>query len=564
MSTEGEPNVQPPLDRMLTAGRDICALALRCRRSAALMSPAEKAHDKVAFAEQIAPFLGGALRVLVDRGQQELPQRLHPRDVPPVEHAAHQHEQRRRMCLQRVLRAFVQKIQHVFRVERAEQDAGVLLHDAQQGMIIAALTIGVHGVQVLPVLLVPRAEAAAAVVPALLRQGEEHAERALLHHMMKAVGHAVREAPDEGVLSGQRGEKLCGVPDLHDILRHFDGKLVGEAHHREELALLFGERVDHGGGKDRGDVGAAVGEHTVLGIHPQVQIDGGEPALAVIQQGLDLLVGKLGAAAADVDGELGMVEAELLDADLVDLRAQTDDGGGGQENVAAGEDEVDVGGETRGERTEEPGCASAGQQVEIVEEDIAGAFACQRVAQVLDQQAAARGVGRAVVVAQQVEAGAGEGVLHAPPEDGEVGGIDADADDGDLLGAGALGEVPLDRGGLAVAHRGDDGRQGAARDRAQAFLQALGYVDRVQVPFCFWHGVHLRRWGCLFHYNGFPSRCKLMIAAIWRRRKRRAHGGGIAGVSRRRNKKGQTPSMVSLSPLTPLTFFCAATPASRR
>ena len=52
-----------------------------------------------------------------------------------------------------------------------------------------------------------------------------------------------------------------------------------------------------------------------------------------------------------------MVEAELLDADLVDLRAQTDDGGGGQENVAAGEDEVDVGRETRGERTEEAGCA---------------------------------------------------------------------------------------------------------------------------------------------------------------------------------------------------------------
>ena len=363
--------------------------------------------------------------------------------------------------------------------------------------------------QVLPVLLVPRAEAAAAVVPALLRQGKEHAERALLHHMMKAVGHAVRQAPDEGVLSGQRGEKLCGVPGLHDILRHFDGKLVGEPHHREKLALLFGERVDHGGGKDGGDVGAAVCEHAVLGIHPQVQIDGGEPALAVIQQGLDLLVGKLGAAAAGVDGELGMVEAELLDADLVDLRAQPDDGGGGQENVAAGEDEMDVGGEARGERTEEPGCAPAGQQVEIVEEDIAGAFACQRVAQVLDQQAAARGVGRAVVVAQQVEAGAGEGVLHAPPEDGEVGGIDADADDGNLLGAGALGEVPLDRGGLAVAHRGDDGRQRAARDRAQAFLQTLGYVDRVQVPFCFWHGVHLRQRGCLFHYNGFPSRCKL-------------------------------------------------------
>ena len=36
--TDGEPKVQPPLDWMLMAGRDICALALRCRRLMALMS----------------------------------------------------------------------------------------------------------------------------------------------------------------------------------------------------------------------------------------------------------------------------------------------------------------------------------------------------------------------------------------------------------------------------------------------------------------------------------------------------------------------------------------------
>ena len=35
---DGEPKVQPPLFWMLMAGRDICTLALRCRRLMALMS----------------------------------------------------------------------------------------------------------------------------------------------------------------------------------------------------------------------------------------------------------------------------------------------------------------------------------------------------------------------------------------------------------------------------------------------------------------------------------------------------------------------------------------------
>ena len=98
----------------------------------------------------------------------------------------------------------------------------------------------------------------------------------------------------------------------------------------------------------------------------------------------------------------------------------------------------------------------------------------------------------------------------------------------------------------------------------------------------------------MFHYNGFPSRCKPKSAAARRRRKRRAHGGGKlppsgGGESRcspagtpfprrggklpptaagragvhRREQKGTGHHMVSCPLLTPLTFLCAATPFGR-
>ena len=143
------------------------------------------------------------------------------------------------MRLQRVLRAFVQKIQHVFRVERAEQDAGVLLHDAQQGVIIAALIIGLHGVQVLPVLLVPRAEAAAAVVPALLRQGKEHAERALLHHMMKAENTTVCKIADKGIFFCHRGKNIFCILHVCNCPCHLCGKFICQSHHCQKILLLL-------------------------------------------------------------------------------------------------------------------------------------------------------------------------------------------------------------------------------------------------------------------------------------------------------------------------------------
>ncbi len=395
------------------------------------------------------------------------------------------------MRFQRAVRALLQKTQHLFRVERGEQDSCILLHDAQQRVIIAALPVGRHGVKILPMVFIPHAEALAVNALPLGRHLRKRALRAFLQHVVKAVGRAVRQALDKGVLSGEGGEQRLRAVVIRDGPRHLDGEFVGETHDREKFLLPLGEWVDHRGGEDGENIGIAVGERTVLGKHPQVQIDGGKPALAVIQQGLKLLVGEHGAAAAGVDGELGAAEAQLRGADLINLPAETDDLRGRHEGIAACDDEVDIRREPRGERAEKRGRAPVGQQVEIVDEDIAGAVACERVAEVVDEQTAAGGIGRTGVVLQKIQTGSGEGVLHAPPEDGEVVGIDADAEDERRFLLCALGKVPFHRCRLSVAHRRDDGRQRAARHRAQTVLKPLGYVDGIQIPFGSRHGASL-------------------------------------------------------------------------
>ena len=59
------------------------------------------------------------------------------------------------MLRQHLAGAAVQKRQHVIRTEGGEQDARVLLNDAQGGVIIAAPAVGVEGVEILPPRLVP-------------------------------------------------------------------------------------------------------------------------------------------------------------------------------------------------------------------------------------------------------------------------------------------------------------------------------------------------------------------------------------------------------------------------
>ena len=53
---------------------------------------AEKTHNEVALAQQVAAFFLGQLRVLLNGCQQQRLQLQHFRDLPPCEHPAHQHQ----------------------------------------------------------------------------------------------------------------------------------------------------------------------------------------------------------------------------------------------------------------------------------------------------------------------------------------------------------------------------------------------------------------------------------------------------------------------------------------
>ena len=171
----------------------------------------------------------------------------------------------------------------------------------------------------------------------------------------------------------------------------------------------------------------------MLRERPQVQVDGGEPALAGVEQRFRLRVGKLRAAAVRVNGQLRMVQPQLLCAEPVDPRPQPDDLRGGQKAVAAGDDQVDVGGQAARKHTEKGGHALVCEQVKIVDEQIAGAFPRQLMAEIVRQQPAAGGVRGTGILPQQVDARAGKGVLRAPPEDRKIVGIHADADDAQRL-----------------------------------------------------------------------------------------------------------------------------------
>ena len=97
--------------------------------------------------------------------------------------------------------------------------------------------------------------------------------------------------------------------------------------------------------------------------------------------------------------------------------------------VTAGNDQMHIFRQPPRQRANETGNAFVCQKVKIVYEQIAGRFARQLAAQIVCQQSAARGIRGTGIVPQEIKALTGKGVLYAFPEDGEVVGIYADADD---------------------------------------------------------------------------------------------------------------------------------------
>ena len=447
----------------------------------------QEAHDEIALAQQIAPLLRRHGGVLINGRQQQRLQLQHFGDLPPGEHPAHQHQQGQRVLLQHVRRAVIQKCQHVRGLQGRQQDAGVEDDHPQQRVIAAASAIGGHGVKILAVRLVPDAAAIQIALLRLRRQGGKRPLGAVLHHVVEAVGHAVRQPPDKGVLLRQRRQQLGGFVIFRDEAGHLGGEFVGKAHYRQKLLLLRGQRVDHGGREHGIDVRGVIRQRTVLRQCPQIQIDCGEPALAGAEQRLYLRIGQDCAAAAGVNGQLRVVQPQLLRADLAEPPSQPQRLLTGEEPVAAGHDQVYVVRQAVGQCAEKAGDAAIRQQVKIVDKQIAAHRPCQRMAQIIGQQTGAGVVGGAGIALQQGQTRMGKGILHAFPEDGQIVGVNTDTDDAILRLLFPLGQIPADGGGLAVAHGSHHRGQGAEGQRAKVFLQPLRYVNGIQRRFLLRH-----------------------------------------------------------------------------
>ena len=332
----------------------------------------QKAGDQVALPQQVPPLLWVHVRVFGYGGQKQLLQLQHFGDAPPVEHAAHEHQQGQGVGLQRLRRAAVQKVQHRLRFQGGEENACVVPDHPQQGVVIPAPAIGGHGVEILPPGLVPPAIAAVIVGLPALGQGEKGTLGALLHHMVEAIGAAVGQVGDESVLPGEGGQDLLCVLVPGDFSGHIHGELISQAHHRQEFPLAGGQGVDHGGGEHGINVRAAVGQGTPLGQGAQIQIDGGKPPLAGIEQGLDLPFRELGPAPVGIDGQFRVIQPQLIRADETQPPPQADGLRQGEKAVPAGHDKVDRLGQPVGQGTQKGGGSAIGEQMEVVDEDIPG------------------------------------------------------------------------------------------------------------------------------------------------------------------------------------------------
>ena len=233
--------------------------------------------------------------------------------------------------------------------------------------------------------------------------------------MVETVAHPIRQTRDEGILLGQHGDDLRRLRIARDVTRHLDRKFIREAHDREKGLLLLLQRIDHRLREGRIDVGVPARQHAVLGKCPEVQVHRREPALARVQQGLDLRIREIRAAAMRVDRELRVVEAQLLRPDLVHLRPEPYGLRRRQETIATRDDQMHIGRQTICQHAQKDRGPPIRQQVEIIDENKAGRLSRERMAQIIHQEPRARRIGRAAVVPEEIQAGAREGVLHTSP-----------------------------------------------------------------------------------------------------------------------------------------------------
>lgn len=220
-----------------------------------------------------------------------------------------------------------------------------------------------------------------------LRERAEDLRGAGLHHVVEAIGHAVRKKAGKGVLRSQRAQQLLRFRLFGDKARHFRREFIGKTEHGQKFLCALRQRVKHGGREHGVDIRISVGQRSALGQRAQIEVDGGEPALRGGQKRGQLRLGQRGAAAAGIDGQLLAGQAgSMLRADPVQADAQTQLRVGRQKAVAPGNDEVDVFRQAVCKRAQEIRDARIGQQVKIVEEEIARLRPGQPAAQAVRQK----------------------------------------------------------------------------------------------------------------------------------------------------------------------------------
>ena len=93
--------------------------------------------------------------------------------------------------LQRFGGAVIQRVQHVLGLQRCQQDARIAANDPQQRIVVFAFAIGCNGMEILPVLFIPEAEALPLEPLAFRRHRQKAAFGALLHHCLLYTSRCV-------------------------------------------------------------------------------------------------------------------------------------------------------------------------------------------------------------------------------------------------------------------------------------------------------------------------------------------------------------------------------------
>ena len=280
--------------------------------------------------------------MLCHRVQQKLLQLHHFGDLPPVEHTAHQHQNGKGVLLEGLHRAVPQPFQQFRRVKSGQQDPRIPFDDLQRRIVVFARLVGSQGVEILPLCLIPRPVPLPAGVPHFRCQPGKQPLGALLEHVMEPEGPSVRQTGHKGVLFGEGQQDLLCLRHPGHHLRHFHRELIRQPHHGKELPLLGRQVFQHRRREHGVDVRILSQQDAPLRQRVEVQVYGGEPALAGAQQAFHLRLGQVYAASVGVMGKLRMVEPQLLLANAVQPVPQPQDLLLGHKVVPACHDQMDV------------------------------------------------------------------------------------------------------------------------------------------------------------------------------------------------------------------------------